>query len=179
MKGKLAAVAFLTTLGMASSVLAEDGKVDFTGNIIEAGCQVDSSLTSPQTVKLGDVAKASLATAGAVAANTTFSLKLTGCPDDLKGKPVTVKYSGTPDTVNNDYLQLTDAGGADVAEGVAIQLLNGDGSDLPLSTESKAATIDASAGTATMKFSAQYVATTASVKSGKANGTVNFTMTYN
>ncbi len=179
MKGKLITVALFTTLGMASSVLADDGKVNFTGNIIEEGCQIDSSMTTPQTIKLGDVVKASLTTAGAVAANTSFTLKLSGCPDDLKGKPVVVKYTGTPDSVNNDYLQLTDAGTTGVAEGVAIQLLNGDGSALPLAKESKPATIDATAGTATMNFSAQYIATTASVTSGRADGTVNFTLSYN
>lgn len=180
MKGKLAAIAFLTTMGMASTVLAEDGTVNFTGNIIEQGCQVDSNLASPQTVKLGDVAKSSLPTQGAVAANTAFSLKLSSCPDALKGKPVVVKYNGTPDAVNSDYLQLTGAGTAGTAEGVAIQLLNGDGSALPLASSSKPATIDATDGTATMKFSAQYVATAASgATAGTANSTVNFTLSYN
>ena len=59
------------------------------------------------------------------------------------------------------------------------QLLNGDGTALPLATASKAATIDATAGTATMNFSAQYIATAATVEAGSANGTANFTLAYN
>ena len=90
-----------------------------------------------------------------------------------------MKYTGKPDATNNDYLEVTGAGTTGVAKGVAIQLLNGDGTALPLATASKAATIDATAGTATMNFSAQYIATAATVEAGSANGTANFTLAYN
>lgn len=48
MKGKLAAVAFLGFMGVASSAMAQDGQVNFTGKIIEAGCQINGSVTSTQ-----------------------------------------------------------------------------------------------------------------------------------
>jgi len=178
MKGNLIALALLTTAGMSSVVIADDGKVNFTGNIIEQGCEVDSSLTSPQTVKLGDVAKAALPAAGATAANTKFTLVLSNCPTDLQGKPVAVKYDGTPDQTDNDYLQVTDAGTAGVAGGVAIQLLNGSGTALPLGTASETTTIAAS-GNTNLDFFARYIATTDAVSAGTANGTVNFTLSYN
>ncbi|MFQ8717313.1 MAG: fimbrial protein [Enterobacter hormaechei] len=57
MKGKVAAVALITTLGMVSAAQADDGQVNFTGNIIEQGCKIDTTMTAPQTVKLGDIAK--------------------------------------------------------------------------------------------------------------------------
>lgn len=182
MKGKLAVVALFTTMGIASSVMAQDGTVNFTGKIIEAGCQVDSNVTNPQSVQLGEVAKTAFVAAGDTAATTKFSLVLTGCPADLLGKPVSVKYDGTPDAVNNDYLQLTNAGTAGIAEGVAIQLLNADSSALPLGVESKEVEIKGSAAapeSTKLDFYARYIATKAGVVGGDANGSVNFTLTYN
>ncbi|WES69616.1 fimbrial protein [Superficieibacter sp. HKU1] len=178
MKGKLTAVAFIAAMGISASVLAEDGKINFTGNIIEAGCQVNSSVSSPMTVKLGDVAKTAFAAAGDTAANTKFTLVLSGCPEDLKGKPVTVKYSGTPDTNNSDYLQLTGYGTTGVASGVAVQLLNGSGKELPLGSDSETKTVDAKSDT-NLDFFARYIATSDTVGVGTANSTVNFTLSYN
>ncbi|WP_348959114.1 fimbrial protein [Enterobacter cloacae complex sp. Mu1197] len=182
MKGKFAAAVLLTTMGMASSVMAQDGTVNFTGKIIEAGCQVDSSVTNPQAVKMGEVAKTAFAAAGDTAATTKFSLVLSGCPADLLGKPVSVKYDGTPDAANNEYLQLTNYGTAGIADGVAIQLLNADSSALPLGTASKAVTIKGSSAapeSTKLDFFARYIATKAAVTGGDANASVNFTLTYN
>ncbi|CAD7562451.1 fimbrial protein [Citrobacter europaeus] len=182
MKGKLATIALFTTIGITSSAMAQDGKVNFVGKIIEAGCQVDSTVASPQTVELGEVAKTAFAGAGDTAATTKFTLVLSGCPADLLGKPVSVKYDGTPDTLNNDYLQLTGYGTAGVAKGVAIQLLNADTSELPLGTASKETTIEGTADTPAdtkLDFFARYIATEAAVSGGDANGSVNFTLTYN
>lgn len=178
MNKKLITLTFLAVSGISSTAFADDGKIDFTGNIIEAGCTVDSTLTAPQTVKLGDVAKTAFNGAGTSAANTRFTLALTNCPDALKSKPVVVKYDGTPDAINSDYLQLTDSGTAGVAQGVAIQLLNASGTALPLATSSEAKNISAT-GDAKLIFSARYIATDDTVTAGTANGTVNFTLAYN
>lgn len=180
MKGKLAAVAFLGFMGVASSAMAQDGQVNFTGKIIEAGCQINGSVTSTQNVKLGEVAKTAFTNAGDTAATTKFSMVLSACPADLLGKPVAVKYDGTPDITDNDYLQLTNYGNTGVADGVAIQLLNTDGTPLALGTASNAVTINADAATETeLDFFARYISTKSAVTAGDANGTVNFTLTYN
>ncbi|EKZ5282753.1 type 1 fimbrial protein [Klebsiella aerogenes] len=178
MKGKLAALALLTTMGISTAVLADDGKINFTGNIIETGCEVNSSVASPLTVKLGDVAKTAFTAAGDTAANTKFTLVLTNCPETLEGKPVVVKYDGTPDATNNDYLQLTDYGNDGVAKGVAIQLLNGTGTPLPLGVESDSKNVSAASDTE-IDFFARYIATSSTVAASTANGTVNFTLAYN
>lgn len=180
MKGKLAIVAFLTTAGIASSAFAQDGKINFEGKIIEAGCQVDSTVSNPQTVTLGEVAKTAFGGAGTNAATTAFTLVLSGCPEELLGKPVSVKYDGTPDTINNDYLQLTGYGSEGIAKGVAIQLLNADASELPLGKASNAVTINTAAAEKTnLDFFARYIATEDTVTGGDANSSVNFTLTYN
>ena len=182
MKGKLAAVAFFTSMGIASSVMAQDGTVNFTGKIIEAGCQVNSTVANPQTVELGEVAKTAFAAPGDTAATTEFTLVLSGCPADLLGKPVSVKYDGKPDTINTDYLQLTGYGTASVAKGVAIQLLNADSSALPLGAKSNEVTIKGTAeapADTSLDFFARYIATEATINGGDANGSVNFTLTYN
>lgn len=180
MKGKLATIAFLGFMGAASSATAQDGQVNFTGKIIEAGCQINGSVTSTQDVKLGEVVKTAFTQSGDTAATTKFSLVLSECPGELLGKPVAVKYDGTPDTTNNDYLQLTSYGSDGIADGVAIQLLNSDGSALALGTASNAVTINEDAAEETnLDFYARYIATKTAVTAGDANGTVNFTLTYN
>ncbi|WP_423061927.1 fimbrial protein [Citrobacter portucalensis] len=180
MKGKLAAVAFFTTMGMASSAMAQDGQINFTGKIIEAGCQINGKVNGTQDVKFGEIAKTAFTGAGTTAATTKFTLVLSGCPDDLLGRPVSVKYDGTPDTLNNDYLQITGYGTDGIAKGVAIQLLNADGSELPLGTASNAVTVNADASKETnLDFFARYIATEAIVSAGDANSVANFTMSYN
>lgn len=181
MKGKLAATVLFTALGFATSAMAQDGQINFTGKIIEAGCKINGSITSSQEVKLGEVSKTAFSgTAGTTAATTKFSLVLTACPASLLSKPVAVKYDGTPDTLNNDYLQITGYGTNGIAKGVAIQLLNSDSSELPLGTESKSVTIASNAAEETnLDFFARYIATEDQVTAGDADGVVNFTLTYN
>lgn len=181
MKGKLAATVLFTALGFTTSAMAQDGQVNFTGKIIEAGCKINGSITSTQEVKLGEVSKTAFSgTAGTTAATTKFSLVLTACPASLQSKPVAVKYDGTPDTLNNDYLQITGYGTNGIAKGVAIQLLNSDNSELPLGTESKSVTIASNAAEETnLDFFARYIATEDEVTAGDADGVVNFTLTYN
>ena len=57
MKFKLAALVLVTTAGLSSVASADDGKINFIGDIIESGCEVNSTLSSPMTVKLGTIAK--------------------------------------------------------------------------------------------------------------------------
>ncbi|MEO3989022.1 fimbrial protein [Pseudocitrobacter cyperus] len=180
MRNKLAALALLTSACLSASAMADDGKINFIGNIIESGCEVNSTISSPMTVKLGDVAKTAFTNAGDTAANTEFTLVLSNCPTELQGKPVVVKYDGTPDQTNNDYLQLTDYGSATAASGVAIQLLNASGTELPLGNSSES-TVIAASGDTKLNFFARYIATTAvaNITSGTANGSVNFTLSYN
>lgn len=180
MKGKLAAVAFIVSAGIASSAMAQDGVVNFKGKIIEAGCKIDGDITSTQEVTLGEVSKSAFTGAGTHAATTKFSMVLTECPADLQGKSVSVKYDGTPDTLDNNYLQITSYGSAGIAKGVAIQLLNGDGSELPLGTASKPVALASDLANETnLDFFARYIATEDTVAGGDANGVVNFTLTYN
>lgn len=178
MKGKLAAIALTTSACLSATAMADDGKVNFKGNIIEAGCEVNSTISSPITVKLGDVAKTAFSAAGDTAANTKFTLVLSNCPETLKGKPVVVKYDGKPDDNNNDYLQLTNYGEATVASGVAIQLLNSDRTELPLGQASKEEKVSAT-GETNLNFFARYIATTDTIGAGSADSTVNFTLAYN
>lgn len=174
MKGKLAAVAFFTAMGIASSAMATDGTVEFTGKIIDAGCEIDTAATDA-TVKLGEVAKTAFTAAGSNAATTEFKITLTNCPAELAGKPVSLKYDATPDASNNDYIQVT--GGA---SGVAIQLLNDDATELPLGTASNSKNL-ADSGSTELNFFARYISTVdaSAIVSGDANGTANFTLTYN
>lgn len=79
MKLKLATIAFVATMGIASSASAQDGQINFTGKITETGCKINGGVTSAQDVKLGEVSKTALPAAGDTAATTRFSLVLTEC----------------------------------------------------------------------------------------------------
>ena len=41
MKLKLATIAFVATMGIASSASAQDGQINFTGKITETGCKIN------------------------------------------------------------------------------------------------------------------------------------------
>uniref|UniRef100_UPI00345824E2 fimbrial protein n=1 Tax=uncultured Vibrio sp. TaxID=114054 RepID=UPI00345824E2 len=62
--------------------------------------------------------------------------------------------------------------------GLGIQISNLDGTAIGLGTESLRFPIDSAAGTANLNFIAKYEATAASVTSGDAGSTAQFTITY-
>ena len=177
MKFKLAALVLVTTAGLSSVASADDGKINFIGDIIESGCEVNSTLSSPMTVKLGTIAKTAFnATAGTTAANTKFTLVLKNCPNELKN--VAVKYDGTPDQINQDALQVTDYGTTGVAKGVAILFLFFFVCVLPLCTESDCTALIITCDT-NLDFFARFFSSEDTIAVGSANGTVNFTLAYN
>ncbi|MGL5387211.1 MAG: fimbrial protein [Serratia sp. (in: enterobacteria)] len=175
MKKNLIAVAVLASSAFAISAFAADGQVNFTGEIIDAACQVVNSPSNPLDVVLGKVAKTAFTGTGSTAAATKFTLQLTNCPATVS--TASVKFDGTSVNGDTTLLALTQESG--VATGVGIQLADASNSVLPLYTASMAYPLQSGSVTNNLDFVARYIATAATVTAGPANSMASFTVNYN
>lgn len=163
----------LISAAFISSAFAADGKINFVGKITDESCTVTNNMANPLTVTLGNVAKTAFAGAGSTAAPTKFTIALTKCPSSVT--KATVKFDGQSDAVKNSILALTAETG--VATGVGIELADNNNNVIPLFTAS--ASYPLVEGSNNLDFVARYYATSATVTSGPANSTSNFTLIYN
>lgn len=178
MKKTLLAVVVAGCAAFSGAALADDGQVKFTGDIIDAGCDVVNDLSNPLEVEMGQIAKTAFTGTGSTAAEQGFDIKLENCPTTIA--KASVLFSGDNVGGDNEKLKLTGAGSdPDVAEGVALQLVDGSSNNvLPLYTRSTSLTIPSN-GNIDLPFRVRYIQTDASVVAGKADGTANFTISYN
>lgn len=173
MKKLAISAAIITSVALSSAAFADDGKINFVGKITDEACTVTNNVSNPLTVTLGNVARTAFTGAGSTAAPTKFTIALTNCPDTVSS--ATVKFDGTSDSTENTILALTQDTG--VATGVGIQLADVNNNTLPLYTKSEAYPLVT--GDNNLDFVARYYATSATVTSGPANSTSNFTINYN
>ncbi|WP_336777771.1 fimbrial protein [Pantoea sp. USHLN256] len=171
-------VAAAVVSGISFAASAADGKINFTGTILDSACTIDTN-TANQTVNLGKIPKSSFNAAGAVAAATRFSIMLNNCPAAVTS--ASIKFDGNADSSDTNILALNSG---QTAKGVGIAFYEEDGiTAIPLATQSKSITLDTSAGeepanSNKMTFVAKYKAMQASVVAGTANATSDFTITY-
>lgn len=177
MKKNLIVAALVAGAMSASVASADDGRINFVGEVTDSACTVTNSVTNPLTVTLGKVARTAFTGAGSTAAPTKFTIALTNCPDSVSS--ATVKFDGTADTNVSSVLALTAATGEDAvtAGGVGIQIMDKQNVVVPLHTASSAYAL--SEGANNLDFVARYYATAATVTAGQANSTSNFTIVYN
>ncbi|CAI1072035.1 fimbrial protein [Serratia quinivorans] len=173
-------IAFALIASSISAVQAADGTINFTGNVLDTACTVDTASAS-QTVALGNVNKSAFSAAGSTSGATRFTITLSGCPTSYNN--ATVKFDGTANSTNSNLLALnSDA----TATGLGVALYEADGSTLiPLTSATKNITLvtngsdtDATKG-ATATYVAKYMSTAAAVGAGTANAATNFTVSYN
>ena len=176
------ALIIITALSMASTAaLAEDtttvngGTVHFKGEVVNAACAVDAG-SIDQTVQMGQVRSAKLATAGSTSSAVGFNIQLNDCDTTVFTK-ASVAFSGTAiDTTNTTVLALqgSASGGA---SNVGIQIRDNKGKPLALdgATFSTATTLND--GTNVMPFQARYYATGAAT-AGSANADATFKVQY-
>ncbi|WP_412527121.1 fimbrial protein [Burkholderia lata] len=176
----------------AGSAMAADGTISFTGKITSASCSITggsgANVSGDKTVSvnLGTVSSDSIPdpTSTSIAAATSINLNL-NCGNTAEGL-TTVKVKFDPisgsgvDASNNMLLQVT--GGA---EGVGIGLYDKANKLLNLAANEtfdaplvKGGTETAPVYTAALNMRAGYVKNGATFKSGNANGTLPFTLTY-
>lgn len=174
MENKFFAAAFITgAIISASSAFAEDGTVNFTGEITDEACIVDIGTNNTMTVELGKVARTAFEGSGSKSSATKFVLKVKDCPETVNG--ATVKFDGVGYEGDDSVLQLTQD--TDVAKGVAIELSDQTQTKLPLFTASAPYTL--TAGDNELPFYARYIAMSDEVTAGPANSVTQFTLNYN
>ncbi len=198
MSKSLLGLTALILAGAAGSAMAEDGTIQFTGQIISASCTmkdgnggVVSNAGKTITVNLGAVSKDSLAGTAeganiAAAKNINLVLDCANAIDGLNNVHVTflpkVGTGSGLDATNNKLLKISGT-----AEGVGIGLFDASNQLInladPMTKLSGALTIDKTdpnniKGSANLNLRAAYVANGAAIKAGTANGTLPFVLNY-
>ncbi|WP_050454342.1 fimbrial protein [Candidatus Burkholderia verschuerenii] len=112
---KLSVVSAILAVASTTSAFAADATLNFTGNIIQPSCTVDSTSTN-QTIDLGTAKTTDFAAVGSTNSPTAFNLNLKNC---AAGTIVTMNVAGTMDTVTS---VLKNTG---TATFVGVQLLKG------------------------------------------------------
>lgn len=177
---KLAKVALVIAMGLAGVSAAHaaegnmgqgTGTVTFHGSIIDAPCSISPD-TVDQTVEMGQIASAQLASQGS-SAPVPFSIDLENC-DVTTAQSAQVTFNGTVDA-NDSSKTMLGLNGTASGAGIVIT----DGSDvLPLGTASSA--VNLSEGDNTLQFTAYLQGDDASsVVPGEFNSVANFAMSYN
>ncbi|EOC0416540.1 fimbrial protein [Cronobacter malonaticus] len=169
----LAALACSSSLTWAAAT--GEGQVNFTGEILDAACEVVNSQSSPLAVDLGKVSKTAFTGVGSTTNITSFILQLKNCPETVS--KASIKFGGDADNNNANVLALT--GGTGAASGVGIQLVDADGTPLNLYTASADYALQTGTATNNLEFGARYIQTGAAITAGTANGSSTFTVTYN
>ena len=185
MKIKTLAIVALSALSLSSAAAmaagtpttttVNGGTVHFKGEVVNAACAVDAGSVE-QTVQMGQVRSAKLATAGSTSSPVGFKIQLDDC-DTTVAKTAAVAFTGTAvDSTNTSVLALQSsaAGGA---TNVGIQILDSTGNPLALdgATFSKASTLND--GTNILPFQARYYATGAAT-AGTADADATFKVQY-
>lgn len=173
-KNLIASVVAMTAVLSVSSVFAAGGQVNFTGEIIDAGCDIVNTPSNPLNVNMGSVATTEFTGAGSTAAATKFVLQLKNCPATVTS--ASVKFDGTNVNGDTSVLALTPQSG--VATGVGIQLSDSANAVVPLFTASQAYALTPVQDN-NLEFVARYIATSSTVTAGPANASANFSVTYN
>ncbi|ENE2355445.1 type 1 fimbrial protein [Serratia marcescens] len=154
------------------------GKVTFSGSIIEAPCSIAPESTD-QTVELGAISNVALK-GGGKSTPRNFQIKLENCElDSVVGSPtknntVSLTFSGSASEGNDKLLGITG-----VAKGAGIAITDGAGTNIELGKASKARELQNGANT--LSFAAYLQGVTASgvtIVPGEFQSVADFTLAY-
>lgn len=159
---------------------AADGTINFTGSIIDAGCNafVNGSGASTGNVDMGKVLKTAFkgvgSTVDGAASTTGFTIELNECPSTVSS--VTFKYDGQNVNGDDEILALTEGG----ATGVGIQIYDKNRKVIQLAKASAPYEItNTGPGTSNvLPFYAKYIQTSQTIGTGAANAVATFTVNY-
>ncbi|EPH3386188.1 type 1 fimbrial major subunit FimA [Klebsiella oxytoca] len=170
----LSALSLSSTAALAATTV-NGGTVHFKGEVVNAACAVDAG-SLDQTIQLGQVRSAKLATAGSTSSPVGFNIQLNDCDTDVATK-ASVAFSGTAvDTTNTTVLALQGSA-AGSATNVGIQILDSLGTPLALDGATFGAATTLTNGTNTVPFQARYYATGVAT-AGVANADATFKVQY-
>jgi major type 1 subunit fimbrin (pilin) len=169
------AISLSSTAVLADTTIVNGGTVHFKGEVVNAACAVDAG-SIDQTVQLGQVRSAKLATAGNTSTAVGFNIQLNDCDTTVATK-ASVAFTGTAiDSTNSTVLALQNsaAGGA---TNVGVQILDRTGTPLALDGAAFGAKTTLNDGTNVIPFQARYYATGVAT-AGTANADATFKVQY-
>lgn len=173
MKLKLIALMLpvMFTTSSAFAVEGESSTVNFTGNIVDTSCSLNTG-SKNQTVSLGDVSTKAFSGTGTSSQEKPFLIVLDDCNAAGLGT-VDVTFNGNTVSGKADTLSTSDI----VTTNVGIQVLQ---SGTPLAMDGSAASTAQALNDNTneLAFTARYIAISDDVQAGQANATANFTLNY-
>ena len=172
-------IAAVMALGVSSLAHAADqgnGKVTFSGSIIDAPCSIAPD-SLDQTVELGAISKVALKEGGK-STPRNFQIKLENCELTTaapgKNNTVALTFSGAVSEADQKLLGITGS-----AKGAGIAITDGAGTNIELGKASKAQTLQT--GSNTLSFSAYLQgssASTATIVPGEFQSVADFTLAY-
>ncbi|HEK3218856.1 TPA: fimbrial protein [Proteus mirabilis] len=172
-KSFIAMLIATTSIFASNNILAADGTIDFTGEIIDNACELAAG-SDALKVNLGKVSKTALPNAKSTAAATKFTIKLINCPATVS--TASVKFDAESYSGDDTVIALKQESG--VATGVGIQIMDDANTVVPLFTASKNYPLKEGVEN-NLDFIARYIAKTDSVTAGLANANATFTINYN
>ncbi|WP_174508671.1 fimbrial protein [Klebsiella oxytoca] len=174
------ATAMAMGLGMVSVANAAnegEGKIVFTGSIIDAPCSITAG-SADQSIPLGAISNVALAANGNTGVSTPkpFSIDLVDCVIVTPGTrdKVSVTFTGAASTYDTESLALIGS-----AEGAYIVMNHADGAKVKLNTPTNAQTLKN--GTNTLAFTAALKGggSSAVIVPGSFSVPTNFMLNYN
>lgn len=175
MKTQIAlAVGTIAALTMTSHAIAA-GQINFTGEIVNAACDIKINESSNNEIVLGKWPTSMFKAAGDKSTPQNFTINVTNCA----AGNYQVNFSGTQDPTNAKLLKTSVATGVGIGianTGNTTNLVNlnttaGQDSNAAFSTTGTGAT-----ATGSLPLQAFYQATGATVVAGKADATVSITL---
>ncbi|WP_240116298.1 fimbrial protein [Erwinia endophytica] len=156
-------------------VTVDGGTLNFEGSVVTAACALSSS-SAVQSINMGQVRAASLATAGTtLSTGKDFTISLEDC-DNSTYKNVAVTFSGTADANDATGLATGVNGGSGSAQNLSIRFYDETGTQINLNETSSTTALRA--GSNTLNFTAKYHTEVGDVTSGDASAVATYTLTY-
>lgn len=153
--------------------------ITFSGEVTDQTCQVSVSGSADPTIILDSVPVSGLASVGAVAGETPFTVSLSGCSEGVTEQHYTTVFQAVTPTADGNLANAASAG----ATGVAIQLLDGEGG-MPVNLAGGAAVeagdivLPAGETEASYNYAVQYVSESAEVTPGPVLASVIYSLRY-
>ncbi|MGU3414165.1 fimbrial protein [Enterobacteriaceae bacterium C34A] len=169
---KLALITTLLSVSVFQAAHAADGVINFTGNITDAACVVDTSALA-QPVDLGNVSVTAFSGGtGTTAAAKRFNIVLKSCPASVTS--ASVRFDGVTNTQNPNILALS---ASQTASNVGVALYEQDNATpIAIGMTSNNVALEEDVDN-TLTYFAKYMST-GTVGPGTANSSTAFTVVY-
>ncbi|GFM11843.1 type 1 fimbrial major subunit FimA [Enterobacter sp. M4-VN] len=161
--------------GAAFAATVNGGTVHFKGEIVNAACAIDAG-SIDQTVHLGQVRAASLATLGSTSSAVGFSIQLNDC-DTTVSTSASVAFLGTALNAANPTVLALQSSAAGSATNVGVQILDRTNNPLVVDGATFSADTTLIDGTNIIPFQARYYSV-GRATAGVANADATFKVQY-